>query len=147
METAQIPECIKERTAQSSRQNSSRIEAEGLGFWADLIARLRVNVDGLGLLHARGSVTSFENANTGEWSCRVNVFNELGSRGITYTDLFYRPGGKRIRSLTMEGESLTYSFWISPEGRFGVVPGDGFSLKTESEVASSIVEAMVDRTV
>jgi hypothetical protein len=146
METVEIPNWIKARQAKLAELSLERVEVEGQEFWKELLAKLKANTDGLGCLCARGNVAPFENANTGEWSCRVNVFNELGSRGMTYTDLFYRPRGKKIRSLTMEGESLTYSFWISPEGRFGVVPSDGFSLKTESEVANSIVEQMVDRT-
>jgi hypothetical protein len=143
MET--VPEWIKEREAQFSRQTSSRIERDGPSFWNDLIARLRVNVDGLGLLDARGSVTSTENA-TGEWVCRVDLFNNRGVRGITDTGLFYRPGDSKIRSLTNDGESLTYSFWISPKGQFAVIPSDGYSPKTAAEVADAIVQAMLDRT-
>ena len=75
-----------------------------------------------------------------------HLFNNRGVRGITDTGLFYRPGDSKIRSLTNEGKSLTYSFWISPKGQFAVIPSDGYSPKTAAEIADALVQAMLDET-
>jgi hypothetical protein len=155
---AQIPDWIKQREMQNAlavargdakmqRANAAlmRVKHEGPEFWRHLLVELKANLDALALssLGVRGRVSSFDNAQTKEQSCRIELAKKGSIPGMTYTDLFYRAKDSKIRSLTLDGESLNYVFCVSDA--VAVMADDEFVPKTAKEVAESLVEAMLNR--
>lgn len=143
--------CIEaKREARTEREKAAlkRIEAEGSDFWRQLLFELSHNVhpDVIRQLQASGSATPKYDESTHEEKCRVDFVKKGPIVGMTYVDLFYERGDTRIRSLTKEGEAVTYTFCVMHGGAdLRVMPSDGMKLITAREMAETIVEELYKR--
>jgi hypothetical protein len=159
MDDALKPEWVKRReskitlakakaAAATERENAASlmIEADGPEFWRQILLEFEVNTKALPAFGARGRASTFDNAHTHEKCCRVDVAQKGSIAGMTYTDLFYKPGDSKIWSRTLDGDVVTYTFCVLPKSRkLAVMADDEFEPKTAKEVAESVVEKMLDR--
>lgn len=139
-------EVKREAVREQERAALLMIEADGPDFWRQLILELRVNADAIGGLGASGKVDSHYDESTHEEMCRIDVVKKGPIIGMTYAGIFYKPGDTKIRSLTKEGEAVTYTFCVLPRcAGLRVMPSDEIEPKTAREMAESIVEKLLDR--
>ena len=157
MEDALTPEWIRNRKAQTAVLRTTteaaeqskavtqlRIEAEGPEFYRQVLLEIKLNLDALPDIGARGTLSTFGSPR-GEQRCRIDVAR-AGSPSVTYTDMAYAAGDSKIRTWTLEGDARVYSLCVGPKG-IRLMADDEFVQKTAREVAESLIEAMVDRVI
>jgi hypothetical protein len=156
MDDAITPDWMKRRKSELSlsdarsaaktereKAEALRIRLEWPEFWRQLFLELKVNTDALSSLGARGGTHTLPEDATKEKRIRVNVSHH---GAMTHVGLFYIPGHSKIRSLTLDGESVTYWFHVCPDtDRLVVIADDEPEAKTARELAESIVERLLDQ--
>ena len=153
-----VPAWIKEEQAQAELEKAKAdaevqrritaallIQTEGAEFWRQLLKELAINTDALPKLGIRGSTSPFVNPQ-GEQHCRIEVALVGAFPKITYTDLFYMPGGEEIRCHTLEGDTSNFTFCVLTNGSgIGVIPENQMTPVNAEKMAEMIVKRMANK--
>ena len=150
MNVAQAPDWIKDMKSkyELDKLASLRITKEGPDFWFQLFNELESTTRSLQSIGSgySGRTSNTSKPNEVEKRYRVDVALSGRSGGLTYTDLFYRPGDSKIRSQTKESERLAYVFCIWPKGSKIAVRLDNESAPLYArEMAEMIVKDAMSR--
>jgi hypothetical protein len=161
VENTRIPDWITkrelEKTAEEdkakeiSRQQfeaSKLVQQGGREFWQQLLNRLKINTDALQRLgdELYGSTSPMgDPAGGGEVSCHIQVDRRSVRLGpeLSQMNLFYQPGGHRIRRWYQNRPLDDIELRPSQEGVVAVV--DESIPMTSEELADSLVQSMAER--
>jgi hypothetical protein len=159
--SAPVPGWIKERQLEKAADDrkvteisqkqldaSKLVRERGREYWLRLLDRLKFNTDALPTLGEElyGSTSPMgDPAGKGEVSCHIQVDRRSVTPGpaLSHTNLFFQPGGNRIRLWYQDQSMGDLELQPSGEGLVAVV-GDGTAL-TAQELADYLVRRMAER--
>jgi hypothetical protein len=113
---------------------------DGPSFWKQLIKELQITVDNLPLIGLTGTVSSVGSA--AEEGYQIAVSRPTVFPAMTYTNVFYKPGGPIVRLHPLDESSSNLIFGIADDK---VSLWSGASAMTPEKAAEFIVEPMAVR--
>jgi len=139
-----LAEAKGEAKTQRGKVVALKVKADGPEFWRQFLLELDSGARFLLEIGFRGRVSSFCESDK-EQHCLLEVSRTGGVLGLTSTSLFYKPGGSKISSRTIEDEFSLFEFCVNEDDKLTVLADDGFTSLDAKSLADLIVREAVER--
>jgi hypothetical protein len=139
---------IARRDAESHRElaGAIAIAANGQALWSALTTELDRNARGLEHIGLNGRITMFPaNNNAPEHHCRIDVSKPGPWPRFFHADLFYRPGGDTVRSLTADGKADVKQLTVNRDGSLSIMLDKYSQPLCANEAAARIAQDVIAR--